>query len=382
MNNETLGEVVAFLTKHHKRHILLSQGKSMVVVSPDLAGRLIATSSEGIHGRNPSFTKLDAITKPNLEKAYDPEGGDRWWIIPEGQRNWSFYLPVGTVDFRMENLNKVWRVPPSFDKAAFIVDEQDKDKVSLRAYVNATNVKGNLFELAVYLHYELVQPPDYIKDKGFAHVGYKRSIIFENIGRNIWDDDYGMIAPWSLSMLKSGKKTWIVLPVKEGTIDQVVDYRMSGSNQDRKVPGTRFLKRHNYGLLKADGRYRGKLGLRPNISRESIASIDLVNGLLMVMNVPRESGRYIDNRWVPEGKFNGTMIDCYNDSGSIAGGGPVSMYELEGVAPVHIQRPGNQNVLTVTVRQFKADPSNIEILYSILNQMTGVDLTRENYKGM
>lgn len=383
MGNETFKQIVSFLAKNNMTPVTLTKRNSMIAVSPELAGRVIAVSSEGLNGINPLFTKKEAMINPNLDKPYDPEGGHRWWPIPEGQRDWSFYLPVGTTDFSIGNLNKVWKVPAYFDKAVFCKYLILENQVTLTTILRFINAKGSIFDTKVGLSYSLEDLPNSIKEKviDYSYVGYRQTITFNNIGNEIWDKNHGMIGSWSLNMLKSGENTYIVLPVKPGTIDQVVDYKMSGPNKDNKVPTDRFLKRDNYGLFKADGRYRGKLGLRPNISTGNIASIDLDNGLLTVMNVPLTARKYIDNRWVPDERFYGTVIDCYNDSGDIAGKGPISMFELEGVSPpVMAQKPDESNLFAVTVQYFKTDPSKIEILYGILNKMTGIDLKKEDYK--
>lgn len=383
MDIETFGQIVSFLAMNNMDPITLKKRNSMIAVSPELAGRVIAVSSEWVDMINPLFTKLEAMVNPNLNIPYDPEGGHRWWVVPEGQRDWSFYLPVGTTDFYIENLNRVWKVPAYFDKAVFRKCNIQEDRVSLAAILRLINAKGSVFDTKVYLDYLLVNPPKLIKEtvRDYSYVGYMQTITLKNIGNEIWDENHGMIGAWSLNMLKSGEGTWIVLPVEQGTIDQVVDYKMSGPNKDSEVDSSRFLKRDNYGLLRADGRYKSKMGLRPNIATRNIASIDLNNGLLTIMNVSLiTAGKRIDNRWVPEERFNGTIIDCYNDSGDIAGNGPVSMFELEGVSPVRVQKPGERNVFGVSVRYFKTDPSNIGILYDILNKTVGVDLRKETYK--
>ncbi len=352
-----------------------------IIISPELSAKVMAMSPAE-ESESPFFVSPDAIRKPDLARPYHPEGGHRWWPLPEGQKGWSLYFPQGTTDFTMEN----WRVPHSFDKAAFQITEQDIGSAKLRAFISMINSMGTNFDTIVDLDYRMLACPDGCATSAMLaedvkHVGYSQKIKFTNDGRQPWNSEYGMIAPWSMAMLRSGEQAWIVMPTRRGRGDEIVDYGM-GTSGNGEVPSSRFLLRDDYALMKADGRYRGKKGLRPHISTGSIAAIDLERGWLTVMHVPvSRAGRYLDNRWEPETRYQGTAIDCYNDSGDIAAGGKESMFEIEGVCPVRTISPGNSLSFTVKLHHFQlTDASNIGVLYEVLRNLAGVNLNREQYR--
>jgi len=100
------------------------------------------------------------------------------------------------------------------------------------------------------------------------------------------------------------------------------------------------------------------------------------------MHIPvHENKRYIDNTWSPEGRFGGTVIDCYNDSGDIAGGGTPSMFELEGVSPAGDLGLGESIEFSVTVHFYQlADIKNMDLLFLIFHDLTGIDLHEEKFE--
>lgn len=384
---ETILEIIEFLENNHKPHNMLAcmdslHRDSLLIISPHLAGRVIAMSSEGLAGKNTYFVNPQAIANPDLEKPYHPEGGGRWWPA----REIDFCIPPGTTDFSRANLNEVWKVPHYFDKTAFnVVDGHDIDWVLLRNFVRFVDVKKRVFDTQIDLEYKIATLPPGIStpkklEREVSHVGYSRTIVFTNTGDNPWNKKNSYVSPWVLDMLNAGKNTWIVLPVSPGTIEQVLDYKMSGENRNEKVPSDRFLERDNYGLLKADAKEAGKKGIPPKISNGYIAAVDLKQGSLTLMNVAvgkTPDLKYRNNLWQEQGTFDGTAFDCYNDNGDIG-----NFLEIEAVSPVPSEvEPGRGIVFPVVVHHFKLkSPANIPLLYDILKQTTGVDLSKETYK--
>jgi hypothetical protein len=366
------------LQEGNKDGIELWDAPSAILISRDLAGKVMATTTQGLDGRNPLYVNPGAVKKPDLKKPFHAEGGHRWWLMPEGQGEMSFYLPEGTTDFSPENLDKVWGVDPSFDKAAMsVIGEREPGKIHLRAFMNMVNARGNVFKTQTGVRYELKKRLEDLREE-VGYVGYTQKTSFVNRGQQTWGKDYGMIAPWSLNMLEAGPKTWIILPVNRGCIEQVVDYNMSGEKRDEPMPSEKFLQRDDYGLLRADGKCNWKRGLKPGTATGYIASIDLKEGLLTIMTVPViRTGDYLDNRWKPEDLFGGTCIDCYNDGGGL-GEGDESFYELEGVCRAKVVKPGNFTSMKVEVDQFQVDPSRMGLLFGVLGQVTGVDVSGDS----
>lgn len=381
MTLETVEDIGTLLGKNHKFPIQLNKPgyEGRVLISPHLLGRVIALSALGSTGRSNLFTRAEAMVSPDLTKVFDPQGGDRTWPCPEGAKEWSLYFPPGTTEFNQDN----WRVPHYFDKVPFNVDHWQGPSASLSTSMNFTNVKGSSFETFVNLQYALLDSPVELSEQ-VAYVGYSKTVTYTNEGTKSWNSHRGYITPWSLSMqrapLNSTEGAWMILPVKDGKTGEILDHRIPGSGDDAELPD-RFLTRDNYALFRADGKYRRKKGLKPEIATGYVAAIDLDQGLLTIMQVPVTDERYIDNRWKPEGRFGGTCIDIYNDGGAIAGQGADSMYELEGVCHVKNIAPGQSIGMTINTHQFQLkNGANRVLLYNILNQMTNVDLTEETFR--
>ncbi len=387
MNNNTFRSIVEFFSRNHRETVILGNKAEnddskkdsfscKVAVSPHCAGRVVAICFDSTDEESPLFLNRDAILEPDFNKPYHPEGGHRWWPMPEGQRDWSLYFPEGTGEFTIEN----WKVPPSFDKISFSIEKLNEPKeVLLRAPVRMNNVKGSVFEILVKLYYSIIPCPDSIKsmtNHGVLHAGYRQTIDFINTGIETWDEDHGLIAPWSLNMVKAGESAWIILPVKRGAVEKIIDYRMSGEKSNQPLPRERVKKGLNFVLVKADGKCRGKKGIPPEISTGAIASVDLDKGLIIVMkSFPVENALYVDNTWNPSGRYGGTAFDCYNDSGAIAATGDYSMFELEGISPVRTVKPGGHLEYSMTVDYYKVDLKQAPgILYDIIKDTTGVTL--------
>jgi len=373
---QTFGEVVKFLEDCDMPPLIRSWGDPKIAISPHLAGKVMAITATGDDGINPFFINPDAIRNPNPDASYDCEGGGRWWPLPEGQlrKGFSFYFPKGT---SLEgDLRQVWRVPngpTEFDKAEFEMSkERDSIEQLILPEIQMVNMNGNPFNIKVAVNHS-IQSSELIKD--VANIAYFHSIEFVNLGHQ-WNKDYGFAVPWILNMLKADPKAWIVAPVEKGTLDRVIDYHMSGENNDQPVSSDRFIQRGNYCLLKADGQSRGKLGLPPEITKGYIAAINLTEGTLFLMRVPYSQSKrtkYLDNTWWTKELYGGCPIDFYNDSGEMG-----NFYEVEAVAPVkRVERGGNIH-LNVYVQFYQLrNPSNISLLFRILYNKTKVDLSGE-----
>jgi hypothetical protein len=96
---ESAGKGVVELSK--RDIVFENEAGARILVSPGLAGKLMAAASTGVEGANPLFINESAIRNPDPDKQYDPEGGHRWWPLPEGQLDWSLYFPEGTTELNL-----------------------------------------------------------------------------------------------------------------------------------------------------------------------------------------------------------------------------------------------------------------------------------------
>ncbi len=82
----TFGYDLSFL-KTHQEVITLetNNGKSQLIVLPELQGRVITSTSNGLEGNSYGWMHYDLIASGKFEEHINPFGGEeRFWIGPEG----------------------------------------------------------------------------------------------------------------------------------------------------------------------------------------------------------------------------------------------------------------------------------------------------------
>jgi hypothetical protein len=95
--------------------------------------------------------------------------------------------------------------------------------------------------------------------------------------------------------------------------------------------------------LKADGKFRSKIGIPPKRAMPFSGSYDAANHALTILwcKLPEGDAEYVNSKWgIQKDPFSGDAINAYND-GPVADGtqmGP--FYELESSSPAAGLKPG------------------------------------------
>ena len=327
------GEDVAFLKKYTEVVVLSDRaGKAQVVVVPAWQGRVMTSTDGGAAGASYGWLNRELIASRKLVPHMNPFGGeDRFWMGPEGGQ-FSVFFRKGSA-FDLEH----WQTPASIDSEAYAVASKQQDRVRFQKRFSLTNYSGTVFDVALDREIRLLEAADVWQKlgvaaaAGVAAVGYESSNKVTNAGKAAWTEKGGLLSVWILGMYNTSPATTVVIPVKEGNGGVTDDYF-------GKVPADRLKNDGKTLYFRADGKYRSKIGLRPERAKSVLGSYDAKAGVLTIVQytLPAGATKYVNSLWKLQDKpFGGDAINSYNDDGKMGG-----FYELETSSPAAVLGPG------------------------------------------
>ncbi len=327
------GEDVAFLKKYTEVVVLSDRaGKAQVVVVPAWQGRVMTSTDGGAAGASYGWLNRELIASRKLVPHMNPFGGeDRFWMGPEGGQ-FSVFFRKGTA-FDLEH----WQTPAPIDSEAYAVASKQQDRVRFQKRFSLTNYSGTVFDVALDREVRLLDPADVWQKlgvaaaAGVAAVGYESSNKVTNAGKVAWTEKGGLLSVWILGMYNTSPATTVVVPVREGNSGVTDDYF-------GKVPADRLKNDGKTLYFRADGKYRSKIGLRPERAKPVLGSYDAKAGVLTIVQytLPAGATKYVNSLWKLQDKpFGGDAINSYNDDGKMGG-----FYELETSSPAAALGPG------------------------------------------
>ncbi len=374
----TFGYDKKFLQKNYKNTIILESDdkKSMLVLSPELQGRVMTSTLNGEEGLSFGWLNYDLIRSKEIKEHINPTGGEeRFWLGPEGGQ-FSLYFKPG-VSFDFAN----WYVPPILDTEAFHVVEQMKNSALFQKEMNLLNYSGTNFKIALTRRINLLQKAQikellHLENKKLSVVAYETMNTVKNIGSSDWKKKTGLVSIWLLSMLNSSIETTVVVPVKQGNKNQLGS--IVNDNYFGKIDTNRLKMTAKTIYFKADGKSRGKIGVSPKRTTGLIGSYDSENMILTILEIPepKENDVYVNSAWeLQDDPYSGDVLNSYNDGKLEDGTQMGPFYELESSSPAlalavgesykHIQRiyhfKGNKDVLnTITLKVLKVSIEEIQ----------------------
>lgn len=126
-------------------------------------------------------------------------------------------------------------------------------------------------------------------------------------------------------------------------------------------------------FFKADGKSRGKLGIKPLYAKPIIGSYDAENRILTIaIFEPDASAKYLNQEWnTTKPVFSGDAVNAYNDGPLDDGSQMGPFYEIESVSPAAFLSPGQSLVHTQAVYHFTGREENLN---NISQKLLGVTL--------
>lgn len=332
----TFGYDKEFLQKHYKKTIILQDetGKSSLVISPELQGRVMTSTLNGDKGMSFGWINYELIRSGETKEHINPTGGEeRFWIGPEGGQ-FSIYFKPQT-NFVFDD----WYVPKEIDTEEFNIVSQDARSAVFQKEMNLINYSGTRFNLEVNRKVSLLTKSDItkslrLKSSGFSAVAYETVNSIKNIGAKTWSKESGLLSIWLLSMLNPSPQVTVVVPIKQGTTEKL-GIKVN-DNYFGKVSNDRLKVSDKTVFFKADGNSRGKIGFSPLRSTPYMGSYDASNKVLTILEIakPKSSDKYVNSAWeIQEDPYSGDVLNSYNDGPLEDGSQMGPFYELESSSP-------------------------------------------------
>jgi len=191
-----------------------------------------------------------------------------------------------------------------------------------------------------------------------------------NEGKVAWNEATGMPCLWILDMFKPSLETVIVVPFKKTT--QSFD-KVATTNYFGEISADRL--KHNDSMLffKADGKSRGKLGIKPDMALDRLGSYDFKNHVLTIVSFDLDDkAKYLNQEWnTSKPSFSGDAVNAYND-GPLADGSQMGpFYEMESVSPAAFLEPNKALMHKQSVYHFTG---NEQTLNAISLKVLGISL--------
>jgi hypothetical protein len=328
----SFGFDLAFLKKHKKVIVLGGASRpARVLIVRDYQGRVMTSTARGESGKSYGWINYKLISSDSLLPHFNAFGGeDRIWIGPEGGQ-YSVFFKKGT-SFDFQN----WQTPSVIDTEPFDLVSADTIQATFRKTASVTNYSGFTFRFDIVRQIVLWNDHDILREfgiavKGLKAVGFESKNSITNIGPDGWKKKDGLISIWILGMFTPSDKTNIVLPYERSAGYQ----RKITDNYFGEIPSDRLVKTEERLFLRADGRYRGKVGIAPSIAKNTAGSYDAEKHILTLVKFDLDKDAdYVNSKWeIQKEPYRGDAVNSYNDGPLPAGGQLGPFYELESSSP-------------------------------------------------
>ena len=360
----TFGYDLNFLKQYHKDLILLSEGSTgaQVVVLPAYQGRVMTSTTEGNPGASFGWINHDLIASGKFSEHFSAFGGEeRMWLGPEGGQ-FSIYFKKGS-EFIFDN----WNVPKEFDTEPFDLVSATSQEAKFVKEAHLENYSGSKFDIRINRNIRLLSKTalhELVGDipEDLSSVAFVSENILTNTGNSIWTKEGGLLSIWILSMLNADQQTTIALPYKEG--DSASMGKIVTDDYFGKVPADRLKVANGLILLKADGKFRSKVGISPKRAKPFAGSYDAKSNVLTIAQFSLHEGvyDYVNSLWEKQEKpFAGDAVNAYND-GPINGKQMGKFYEIESSSPAAALKPNQSTSHTHTTIHFKGSKQSLNAI--------------------
>ena len=359
-----------FLSKY-LNVVELQSGDRRLLVTPDLQGRVLTSTSTGEEGYSFGWLNYDLISSGQILPHCNNYGGeDRFWLVPEGGQFSIFFKGESGEGFDFED----WQAPALIDTDKWELVSANDQKVLFSKLTVLENWSGSMLSCQLDRSVTLL---DNQAVAGLLNIELPEgvnSIVFSsenkltNTGDFEWNQTTGMLSIWILGQFIPSEKNTVIIPYKKSETAKINDSYFGKIDADRLKVTDKAL------FFKGDGGKRGKIGTPPEMTIPIAGSYDAENGTLTLVkfNFSEDKNVYVNSMWEYQDEpFKGDVIIAYNDGplddGSIMG----PFYEIETSSPAAALKSGETIVHTHTTMHFKGD---FDRLNEIALKTLGVDL--------
>jgi hypothetical protein len=351
--------------KKYKSTLVLSdkKGKAKVLLVGAYEARVMTSSSEGDAGKSYGWINYKLIESGKISSHIYPVGGeDRFWMGPEGGQYSIFFKKGDPFDFDH------WQTPALIDTDSFELVSSDSLQATFQKKASITNYSGFTFNLEILRKIQLLDSASISQELGLSlpvnFVAYQTENIVRNSGTKDWKKETGLLSIWILGMFNPSDRTMIILPHDLETTDSKVTTDYFGS-----IPSDRLKQEKEFIAMKADGKYRGKLGVSPGIAKNVAGSYDAENHILTIVkfNLDKKAD-YVNSKWEQQKlPYKGDAVNAYNDGPLKDGSQLGPFYEIESSSPARELKVGESVTHKSITIHFEGDESKLnEIAHAIL----------------
>lgn len=371
----TFGYDVAFLKKHKEVIVLESkQTSAKVVLVKDYQGRVMTSSASGDEGTSYGWINYKLIESGEVKPHINPVGGeDRFWLGPEGGQFALYFRKGDPFDFDH------WQTPALIDTETFDLVSADSTQATFSKSSTLTNYAGFTFSLNIQRQIRLmgageVEAEFDVTPSNLKSVAFQSINSITNTGPEDWSRKNGLPSIWILGMFNPSDETVVIVPYEKSADPSLVTDNYFG-----KIPADRISKTETRVLLRGDGKYRGKIGIAPAITKNIVGSYDAGKHILTLVKFDVDkTGAYVNSKWETQKEpFKGDAVNSYND-GPLADGSQLGpFYELESSSPARELKKGE----TLTHRHMTLHlEGNEKELNAVAEKILGVSLAGLNEK--
>jgi hypothetical protein len=368
----TFGYDLQFLSKYDQVVLLKSSdSNAQVIVSPKYQGKVFTSTNGNLQGPSFGWVNYKAFTAP-VDPHMNAYGGEnRFWLGPEGGKFSLFFKP----DAKMVIDN--WKTPADIDTAGWSVVNKNESSVSMRKDMRLINYSGGELVLTVdrtismLEKNQIAERTGLMPDSNVKSVGYETSNTITNNGEKAWTEKTGMPCIWLLDMFRPSPETVIVVPFNNPSNDSL--NLVATTNYFGEIPADRLKHTGNTLYFKADGKSRGKIGIKPGKAKPVAGSYDAANKILTIILFDVDpAARYLNQEWnTTKPSFSGDAVNAYND-GALANGSQMGpFYEIESVSPAALLKPKESQTHHHTVFHFTGTEAGLD---GIAQKLLGVSL--------
>ncbi len=367
----SFGYDLRFLEKYDSVIVLKSgDGNARIIVSAKYQAKVFTSSAEGNSGQSFGWVNYKAFTA-NIDPHINAYGGEnRLWLGPEGGKFSLFFKPGVRMDFDS------WKTPAAFDTEAWSVVSSDPVSVNMSKDMNLINYQGTELSVTIKRNIKILERQDIISkldisiDDSIKTVGYTSENTLINNGKQEWTTETGMPCIWILDMFNPSDQTTIIIPFMGDTTSKPATTDYFG-----EIPANRIKYADSILFYKADGKYRGKLGIHPSRAKNIAGSYDAEKKVLTIILFDIDNqGKYLNQEWnTVKPPFSGDAVNAYNDGPLSSGGQLGPFYELESVSPAAFLKPEGALVHHHSVFHFTGSENELN---AIAERKLGVSLEK------
>ncbi|SHH88652.1 hypothetical protein SAMN04488109_5830 [Chryseolinea serpens] len=366
------GYDASFLREHTNQVVELSNEdhSAKILLSAEYQGRVMTSTAKGDSGVSFGWINYKLLGSEKKIKQFNPVGGEeRFWLGPEGGQ-YALYFKKGD-SFDLDH----WQVPAILDTLPYEVSQASPTQALFTAKASLTNYSGTPFSIGIERRVNLLDRETIASKlnvsipESLSLVGYETENKIQNLGKDDWKKEKGLLSIWLLGMMTPSDQTTVMIPfhAKANSRQLITD------NYFGTIPPERLQVTDSVVYFRCDGKLRSKIGLSPRIAKTIATSYDFRQNVLTLILFPVDNtGRYVNSTWkLQDQPYQGDVVNAYNDGPQADGTQMGPFYEIESSSTANELKAGQSQTYRQMTCHFQGD---YETLRTLMQSLTGIDL--------